>query len=333
MEAPPRWTLSELADLLQGRPVGPKDKPLSRPVPAGDSDPLGVTFVESSKYADKVRGTDIGAVIATQELSDVSSAVIVHPSPRLAFFHLLSMCERPAALVSGIDPSAVIDTTAIVAGRTSVGAGSTVGPRTMVMDGVMIGPGCHIGADCRLMPGVTLVQDVRIGDRVVLHPGVVIGSDGFGFVWNGASQTKVPQVGGVVVGDDVEIGSNSTVDRATCGDTVIGIGVKIDNLVQIGHNSRIGDHTVIAGQTGVSGSVVIGARCVIGGQVAFADHVSVTDDVVLAGRTGVMSDITEPGEYFGIPATPAKEAMRVLAAQMKLPSLAKRVRDLERGKP
>ena len=179
------------------------------------------------------------------------------------------------------------------------------------------------------MPSAILVQDVTIGPGTIVHSGAVLGADGFGFVWDGKKQIKIPQVGSVLLGADVEIGANSTIDRATSGETVIADDVKIDDLVHVGHNSRIGAHTVLAGQVGVSGSVTIGERVVAGGQVAIADHVTICDDVVLAGRTGLMSDLSEPGEYFGVPPTPIKQALRLLALQRKLPEMLDRIKKLE----
>jgi UDP-3-O-[3-hydroxymyristoyl] glucosamine N-acyltransferase len=157
----------------------------------------------------------------------------------------------------------------------------------------------------------------------------VIGADGFGFVWDGTRRVKVPHTGGVEIGSDVEIGVNTAIDRATSGETLIGDGVKIDNLVQVGHNTSIGAHSVLAALVGVSGSVTLGERVVVGGQSGFADHLTVGDDVVLAGRTGLFSDLLDPGEYFGLPPKPIGQAMRTIALQQKLPDLVARIRALE----
>ncbi len=192
-----------------------------------------------------------------------------------------------------------------------------------------IGEGCELGEGTVVYPHAVLYRDVTTGRRCRIHAGAVLGADGFGYVWDGQRRVKIPQVGRVVLGDDVEIGANSAVDRATAGETRIGSGTKLDNLVQIGHNVRIGEHTVAAAQTGVSGSTTIGNRVTIAGQVAFSDHVEVCDDVVLGGRTAVIQNIREPGEYLGFPARPLGEAMRALSLATKLPELAARLRRLE----
>jgi UDP-3-O-[3-hydroxymyristoyl] glucosamine N-acyltransferase len=180
-----------------------------------------------------------------------------------------------------------------------------------------------------VFPHAVLYQDVVLGERCVVHSGAVLGADGFGFVWDGDKQHKVPQIGGVVVGDDVEFGANTCVDRATCGETLVGRGTKLDNLVQVAHNVSIGEHTVIAAQVGIGGSSSIGSRDTIGGDVAVSDHVSIADGVVVGGRSGVFQDIAEPGEYAGFPPLPVVSAMRVMALQTRLPELFRRLKQLE----
>jgi UDP-3-O-[3-hydroxymyristoyl] glucosamine N-acyltransferase len=175
-----------------------------------------------------------------------------------------------------------------------------------------------------------LYRDVRVGARSVIHSGAVIGADGFGFVWDGSKRLKVPQVGSVRIGDDVEVGANTCIDRATAGETVIEDGVKLDNIVQIGHNVRVGEHSAIAGMSGISGSTKIGKRVLMGGGVGTRDHVTIGDDVALGGRSNVGGDITEPGEYLGTPAAPAREAVRAMLTIHKLPELVSRIRQLEK---
>lgn len=274
-------------------------------------------------------------MIVKEDAPEFDKPAILVSSPRMAFFKLLALAERPAALSDGIHQTAIVDPSAVVSPTAKVGpyavieADCEIGDATQVFPFSYVGPRCKIGSKCRIMPNAVLVQDVTIGDNSIVHSGAVLGADGFGFVWNGSHQVKIPQVGGVLIGGHVEIGANTTIDRATSGQTEVSNGVKLDDLVHVGHNSKIGAHTVLAGQVGMSGSVTLGERVVAGGQVAFADHVTVADDVVLAGRTGLMSDLKESGEYFGVPATPLKQALRLLALQRKLPELADRIKRLE----
>jgi UDP-3-O-[3-hydroxymyristoyl] glucosamine N-acyltransferase len=180
-----------------------------------------------------------------------------------------------------------------------------------------------------LFPNVVLYQDITVGAGCILHSGVVLGADGFAFVWTGQKQQKIPQVGKVAIADNVEIGANTCVDRAMCGVTSIGQGTKLDNLIQIGHNTTVGENTVIAAAAGVSGSCKIGSRNTIAGQVAFSDHSSTCDDVILGGRTGVTGDIKKPGAYLGLPVRPYQEAVKALALATRLPDMLSRIRALE----
>jgi UDP-3-O-[3-hydroxymyristoyl] glucosamine N-acyltransferase len=211
-----------------------------------------------------------------------------------------------------------------------VAAGAVIGPRASVGPGSVVLAGARVGADSRLVARVTLCEGVRIGERCLLHPGVVIGADGFGQAPDAGKYLKVPQVGSVAIGHDVEVGANTTIDRGTIGDTVIGDGVKIDNQVQIGHNVRIGEHTVIAGCAGISGSAVIGRRCMIGGMAGVVGHLEICDDVAITGRTMVSSSIRQPGVYSSaLPADEARRFRRNAARFQKLDELARRVRRLE----
>jgi UDP-3-O-[3-hydroxymyristoyl] glucosamine N-acyltransferase len=210
--------------------------------------------------------------------------------------------------------------------------GAEIGTGSRIYSFAYVGENCRLGEGCTLYPHSVLYQDVTLGARSIIHSGAVLGADGFGYAWDGSRRVKIPQVGAVVLGDEVEIGANTTIDRATAGATVVGTGTKLDNLVQVGHNCRIGEHTVVAGLSGISGSTKIGSRNTLAGQVATADHVTVCDDVTLAGRTGVTNDIKEPGAYFGFPARPLGEAMRSLVLVSRLQDLFARVRKLEREK-
>jgi len=211
-----------------------------------------------------------------------------------------------------------------------VGAGSVVEARTVLHPHVVVGERCRVGEGSVLHPHVVLRADVDVGRRVVIHAGSVLGADGFGYVFDGARHQKIPQVGRVVVEDDVEIGANVTIDRATLGATVIGRGTKIDNLVQIGHNTVVGADTIIVAQTGISGSCRIGSRVVLGGQVGVADHVTIGDGAQVGAQSGVHRDVAPGGAVLGAPAIPAPEARRTMAALPRLPELLRAVRTLER---
>lgn len=331
-----RWTLGELARLLGATLDGPEGLPIDRPVPADSDDPAGISFAESDAYIAQARASGCAAVIVRPEAGDLGKPMLRHAHPRGAFGMLLGMTHRPAPLDIGIHPAAVVHPEAKVDPTASVGAfavierGAEVGPKCRVYGLAYVGENCVLGPGCTVYPHAVLVQDVVLGPDCIVHPGAVIGADGFGYVWDGKRRAKIPQVGGVKLGEAVEIGANATVDRATCGETQMGDGAKIDNLVMIAHNCRIGAHTVMAALTGIAGSSKVGSRCTFGGQAAMPDHGFVGDDVVLAARGAVVHPITEPGVYFGLPAMPALEAQRILMAQAKLPELLKRVRALER---
>jgi UDP-3-O-[3-hydroxymyristoyl] glucosamine N-acyltransferase len=237
-----------------------------------------------------------------------------------------------------VHPTAVVAADAVVHPSAHVGPQSVIGSRARIGARVVIGPGCVVGEDAvldddvRLVARVTVLERVEIGARSVLHPGSVVGSEGFGYAPEGRAWIHVPQVGTVRIGADVEIGANTTIDRGALGDTVIGEGVKIDNLVQIGHNCSIGAHSALAGCVGLAGSSHVGARCRLGGGVGLAGHLTLCDDVTVTGYTLVTGDIREPGVYSGgVPAEPAADWRRVVGRLKRIDSLARRVSALERG--
>lgn len=329
-------TLGEIAKAVGGDLAGDAELRISRPVPAGESDPHGITFAANEKYLRLALESQVGGLIVPAETPAKSGQNLIRSAdPRRAFGVVLSLFERTWPVEPGIHPTAVIHPAATVASSASIGPyaiveeGATVGEECVLMAFAFLGPGCGLGDRSRMFPHSVLVQDVRTGTDCIFHSGSVIGSDGFGFAWNGSFQQKISQAGGVVIGNSVEIGANTCIDRATAGDTVIADGVKLDNLVQIGHNTRIGAHTVMASQVGISGSTVIGQKNVFGGQAATSDHVTVGDNMVFGGRSGIIGNMDQPGEYFGLPAVPLTTAMRIMALQTRLPELFKRLRSLE----
>jgi UDP-3-O-[3-hydroxymyristoyl] glucosamine N-acyltransferase len=263
-------------------------------------------------------------------------AQIVHPSPYLAYLKAVKLFrgERPRP-PSGVHPTAVIDPGAKLGAEVSVGpnvvveAGASIGDRTVLMANVYVGHDSAIGADCWLYPNVTVREECTLGDRVLVHPGAVLGADGFGYVREGAVYQKVPQVGIVQIGDDVEIGANTCIDRATTGATVIGSGSKIDNLVQVGHNVVLHENVIVVAQVGVSGSTEVGRNATIAGQAGIGGHLQIGEGAVIAGQAGVSKSVPARTQVSGYPAQPHAIAKRIHALTMRLPQLWERLQRLE----
>jgi UDP-3-O-[3-hydroxymyristoyl] glucosamine N-acyltransferase len=301
--------------------------------------PGAISFLANPRYRKHLPGTRATAVVL-----DAASAAgcptnsLIADNPYATYARIAQLLYPATPVTGGRHPSAVVEPDAVVdasawigpqayvGAAVRIGAGASVGPGCIVLDGAQVGPGT------RLVAQVTLAWGVRVGMRCLLHPGVVIGADGFGHAPDSDGFVKIPQVGSVVIGDDVEIGANTTIDRGAIGDTVVENGVKIDNQVQVGHNCRIGEHTVISGCVGISGSVTIGKRCMIGGMVGVVGHLQIADDVYLTGKTMVSHSITKAGLYSGqLPFDEARRFRRNSARFQQLDELARRVRALERG--
>lgn len=328
--------LGEIAQMIGGELRGSPDKLISRPVPNGTNDESGITFAANEKYIKQVLETAIGAVLVPKECPPLPLDTIACDNPRAAFGIVLALFDRTPKVSAGIHPSAVVAETAVIDPTACIGPFVFVGEYAEIGAGASIHSGCSIGDRSTIgersviFPNVTIYHDVSIGQRCILHSGSVIGADGFGFAFNGQEHVKIPQVGGVKIGDRVEIGANSTIDRATCGETVIGDGCKLDNLVHVAHNTVIGKNVVLAAGCGISGSVEIGDGCVFGGQAGVADHVSIAAGTMVGGGSGIISSIPEKGNYFGYPAMPHQAALRSFAVYQRLPELSKRVKELER---
>lgn len=331
----PSYTLGELAEALGGRLIGDASLLIRRPVPAGNPDPNGITFTESEYYSEHIRQKPCGAAIVKEHDPELPVEQIVVEHPRMKFAEVLEMYIAPAGPEEGIHPTAVVSHEAEIGENVAIGAHCVVGAAKIgdgvtIYSGAQVGDRCEIGSGSVVHSNAVLYEDTVLGEGCVIHSGASIGTDGFGYQFDGEQQVKIAQVGRVVLGDAVEIGSRTCIDRATCGETVIGKGTKIDNLVQVGHNVIIGENCVIASQTGISGSTKIGNRVTIGGQVGIGDHIKICDDVTLAARTGVTGDIESPGAYAGYPALPIGQGMRVISGQKEIPGLLKRVRQLEK---
>jgi len=290
------------------------------------ADAGALSFLANSRYRRLLQSTRATAVLlAPADAEHCPVAALIDPNPYLAYARIATLLHPDMNAPPGIHP------TAVVAGGARVAASASIGPLAVIEDDaeigerVVIGPGCivqrgaRVGADSKLLSRVSVYAGVTLGQRCVLHAGAVVGADGFGFALDAGVWVKVPQVGSVQIGDDVEIGANTTIDRGAIDDTVVANGVKLDNQIQVGHNVIIGAHTAIAGCTGISGSTVIGQRCMIGGMVGFAGHLTIADDVVVTGCSLVSASIKQPGSYSsGMPAVETRLWRRMVAHLRRL---------------
>jgi UDP-3-O-[3-hydroxymyristoyl] glucosamine N-acyltransferase len=332
-------TLRELADEFGCELHGDAGRVIARVGTLGGAGPDAITFLANPLYRQQLAGTRAGAVILEEkERAGCPTASLVHARPYLIYARIAAYLNPAPAPVAGVHASAVVASSAQVAPsaevgpHVAIGRGCKIGEAAVIGAGSVLGNDVHIGAHTRLAARVTVLDGVRIGSRCILHPGSVIGADGFGFAPDAAGTwLKIPQLGSVVIGDDVEIGANTTVDRGTIDDTVIENGVKLDNLVQIAHNVRVGEHTVMAAMSGAAGSTKIGKRCMIGGGVVMINQIEICDDVMFTFRSIVTKSIDKPGMYSGgLPAEEAGKWRRNAARFRKLDALAERVSEAER---
>lgn len=300
------------------------------------AEPTAVTFLANPRYRRYLAQTRAGAVVLDPKFAaDAPGAALLSTNPYATYARIAAVLHPPRAMASGVHPAAIVDAGAVIDSSASIGAGAVVETDVVIGARAVVGPGCvlmrgaGIGADTRLVANVTLCEGVQIAERCLLHPGVVVGADGFGLAPEAGRWLKVPQVGSVHIGADVEIGANTTIDRGAIEDTVIAEGVKLDNQIQIGHNVKIGAHTVIAGCSGISGSTSIGARCMLAGMVGVAGHLTICDDVVVTGQSFVSGSIHKPGYYSsGVPAEEASRFRKNAARFYQLDEIARQVRKL-----
>ncbi len=330
------YTLGRLAEALGATLHGDASQLVRGVAPLESAGPEEVSFVTGAKYHRLAAASAAGALVVGPETEDLDRPFLRVTSPQAALIALLRLFHPEPPVEPGVHPAACVaagahvDPTAAVAAGAVVERDAVIGPRTSVGALSYVGRGAVLGADVRLYPRVVVRDGVRLGDRVIVHSGAVLGADGFGYAFDGAAHQKIPQVGGLIIEDDVEIGANTAIDRATMGATIVRRGTKIDNLVQIGHNCDIGEHVILVGQVGVSGSCKIGRRAVLAGQVGVADHVTIGEGAVLMAQAGVAGDVP-PGEVWtGYPARPATQTRRIWVAEAMLPELLKRVRSLEK---
>jgi len=327
--------VATLAERLGGRVVGDSGGKLTGLASLSEAGPNDLSFYSDMRYRAALNATKAGGLITKEPIEELAIPQIVHPDPFLAFVGLVDLFFPEDTVAPGIHPLAHVDGSARVESDVTifpfacVGEHARIGAGSVLHQGVFLGRSATIGEACTLWPNVVIHERVSLGARVIVHPGAVIGADGFGFARREARFIKVRHVGSVTIEDDVEIGANATIDRGTLGNTVVGRGVKIDNLVHIAHNVQIGEGTAMAAQSGISGSTVIGKRVLMGGQVGMVDHLNIGDDAVLTAQSGVIGDVPESAMVSGYPARPHKEVMRATAELRGLSKLRKRVRALE----
>ncbi len=315
------FSLGELAVRFGLTLRGSPDLRVSHVATLSQATPGSVSFLANSRYRKGLKDTRASAVVVTAvEAEGCPVDALITPNPYLAYARIASLLHPEFHASPGIHPSAVIAKTAHIDSSAAVGPLAVIEEEVELGERVEVGPGCivqrgvRVGADTRLIARVNLYAGVNVGRRCIVHAGAVIGADGFGFASDRGTWVKVPQVGSVRIGDDVEIGANTTIDRGAIADTVIEQGVKLDNLIQIGHNVTIGAHTAIAGCSGISGSTTVGQRCMIGGMVGIAGHLTIADDVMVTGLSLISASIKEAGSYSsGMPAVPTRAWRRMVA--------------------
>jgi len=335
-------TASVIAELVAGQLVGDPLTLIDGVAPIDRASARHLTFLGVAKYARMLATSNAGVVLISPQLADTPGTVrsrVVVEKPQEALLSLLPRLHRVAAAPRGVHPTAVVGTDVRLGRDVSIGPYAVLGDGVELGNAVVIGAHCVIGSGARLgdgvqlFPSVTVYSGTRIGNRVTVHAGARLGSDGFGYVQREGQHLKIPHIGGCVIEDDVEIGANTTIDRGSISDTVIGAGTKIDNLVQIAHNVRIGKACLIMAQVGIAGSVHVEDGCMLLGQVGVAGHSTIGKGARLAAQAGVFGDIPAGETWSGYPARPHKEALRAQAALFRLPDLMRRIERLLNGTP
>ncbi len=329
-------TVAELSNQLDGEILGDASAVLTGFASAENAMLGEVTFAENATYFAAAEQGAATAIIAGKDVSSTVKTVIRVANPRVAYAKAVAIFFPEPKCVAGIHPSAAIarsahiDPTAHIGPHCTIGERVQVGANCVLLSGNFVGDDSVLGDDTKLFPNVTVYARTQIGQRVRIHASSVIGSDGFGYVFDAGVHRKVPQVGNVVIGDDVEIGSNVSVDRAALGSTIIGRGTKIDNLVQVAHNVEIGENSILCAQAGIAGSAKLGNFVVLAGQVGIAGHLKIGSKVTVMSQAGVMHNIPDGETWLGAPAQPDREAKRVLIALQRLPDALKKIAAMEK---
>lgn len=330
------FTAREIAERIDGKIVGDESTMLTGFSPADSAREGDLTFAENPAFFQRAGQSHASAILVAEDYGESGKTLIRVSNARVAFARVLPLFFPEPSFTPGIHPTAVvaesaqIDPTAHIGPHCHVGERVVVGTGVVLQGGNFVGDECILGTGTRLFPRVVLYSRVTLGQRVRIHSGTVIGADGFGYVFDAGEHRKVPQVGQVIIHDDVEVGANCTIDRAALGATVIGRGTKIDNLVQIAHNVTLGEHSVIVAQVGIAGSTKVGSYTTVAGQVGIAGHLRIGDRVTIAAQSGVMHHIPEGQKWLGSPAQPDRVTKRQLLAIERLPELLRRVGEIER---
>ncbi len=327
--------LSEIAKIFNAQVIGEPNLEITGVKGIEDAQHGDITYIESKKAIDKLKSGNASAVITREKIDDYEGSQLLVDNPKFVFAKLLRIFYTKPHTFKGISREAYISKTAklgknvIVYPFVFIDEEVEIGDNTVVYPFTFIGRESKIGQDCLIYSNVTIRESVQIGNRVIIHSGAVIGSDGFGYIFHEGKHEKIPQVGNVIIEDDVEIGAGTTIDRATTGSTFIGAGTKIDNLVQIAHNVKIGKNCIIVAQVGIAGSSKIGDGCILAGQVGVADHAEIEAGTIITAQSGVMPGKVERGVYSGSPIIPHREYYRIYALFQKLPEMHKKIKELE----
>lgn len=339
MESSRARSVRELAALVGGEVQGDAQREIRGLNGLAEAGPSDLSFYGNAKYHRQLATTRAGAVLVSEPMPPREGTSFIQvPQPHLAFarisqlFHPFPQHPGGVSPRAQVDPSAKVHPTATVMGMATVEKGATVGARTVLYPGVYVGEGATVGEDCVLYPNVVVREACVVGNRCILHAGAVVGADGFGFAFDpsGPAHVKVPQAGIARLEDDVELGANTCVDRATFGETVVGRGAKLDNLVQIAHNVKVGPLAILCAQVGISGSSEVGAGTVLAGQVGLVGHIKVGSMVKVGAQSGVAQDVEDGQTVSGTPAMPHNEWLRASASLKHLNALSKEVRELRR---
>ena len=329
------FKLSELAAKL-GLTLKGEDKAVSGVATLEEAGPGDISFLANPKYIPQLATTKAGAVVIHPDHSAEVGAALVSPDPYRDFSRIMYLFARPQGSFEGISPQACVHPEAEMGRNCTVYPFCYIGPRACLADGVTLFPGCYVGEDASigagtvLYPNVSVMAGTKIGEKCIIHAGVVLGADGFGFVPTPAGIEKIPQVGIVRIGNNVEIGANTTIDRASLGETVLDDGCKIDNLVQIGHNVRVGRYTMLVSQTGISGSTKVGERVIMAGQAGIAGHLNIGDGAVIGPKSGVGKDIAPGQTVMGMPPMEGRQYLRYMVTAPKLMDMIKKIKQLEK---
>lgn len=329
--------MAKLAELLDVKLIGDGQCEITGLATLQNAKPGQLSFLSNPSYADQLKSSRASAVLIDEKFLDACPCnKLVTSMPYVAFAKASQLFDEAPKPLAGIHDAASVDTSVVLGKNVSIAANAVLDANVTLGDDVVIGAGCYvgegasIGAGCKLHSNVTLYHGVVLGKNVEIHSGAVIGADGFGFAFDGHKSVKIHQLGSVKIGDDVEIGANSTIDRGALEDTEIGVGVKIDNQVQIAHNCKIGDHSIICGCTGIAGSVTIGKHCIMGGASGAVGHITIADKVQVSAMTLVSQSISEPGMYSaGTIQAKTSEWKRNAIRFQQLDSIARRLKEIE----